>query len=193
MDLHATVTEFFHGQVTDALRSQGVSAAEPTEFYIVNLLSEYTRPGKTASEPLVLKLAEISNATPDLKVRGLKEIGDTSLVTSGFFADSLNRRLVDVDYYIAMGTTAYGQLSGLIGATRGGSATDFFRGVYAELAAKFAVFVEVLNEVRRNTSIGGGGTNLVRLCEEWLQTGSDWVGKKLRDAGVVVLDAAKKN
>ena len=192
MDLHATVTEFFHGQVADALRSRGVSAAEPTEFYIVNLLSEYTRPGKTASEPLALKLAEISNAAPDLKVRGLKEIGDTSLVTSGFFADSLNRRLVDVDYYIAMGTTAYSRLSGLIGATRGGSATDLFRVVYAELAAKFAAFVEVLNQVRRNTSLGGGG-DLVQLCEEWLKTGSDWVGRKLRDAGVVVLDAAKKN
>jgi hypothetical protein len=194
MDLHATVTEFFRGQVTDALRSRGVSAAEPTEFYLVNLLAEYTRPGpgRVDAEPLALKMAELSTASPDIKVRGLKEIGDTSLVTSGFFADSLTRRLVDVDYYIAMGATAYGQLSGLIGATRG-SATEFFQRVYAELAAKFAAFVEVLNEVRRNTSIGGGNGNLVRLCEEWLKTGSDWLGAKLREAGVVVLDAAKKN
>jgi hypothetical protein len=192
MDLHATVTEFFHGQVTDALRSRGVSAAEPTEFYIVNLLAEYTRPGRAAEEPLALKMAEIALAAPDVRLRGLKEIGDTSLVTSGFFAASLTRRLVDVDYYIAMGTAAYGQLSGLMGATRG-SATDFFQRVYAELAAKFAEFVAVLNDVRRNTGIGAGGGNLVRMCEEWLKTGSDWLEQKLRDAGVVVLDAAKRN
>jgi hypothetical protein len=191
MDLHATVTEFFHGEVMDALRSRGVSAAEPTEFYIVNLLAEYTRPGKVDAEPLALRMAELSAASPDLRVRGLKEIGDTSLVTSGFFADSLARRLVDVDYYIAMGAAAYGQLSGLIGATRG-SATEFFRGVYAELAAKFAAFVAVLNDVRRKTSIRGGG-NLVRLCEEWLKTGGAWAEQQLRGAGVVVLDAAKKN
>lgn len=188
MDLHATVTEFFHSAVTDALREKNVTAKEPTEFYLVNLLVEFTKTPSVDDEPLALKMAEIAGAAPDVRVRGLKEIGDRSLYVSGFFADSLTRRLVDVDYYIAMGGTAYGQLASLIGTTRG-SATTFFRGVYDELSQKFAEFVKVLNEVRRNTNIPAGGGNLIKLYEEWVKTGSEWLEKRLRDTGILSLEA----
>lgn len=186
MDLHATVTEYFRDAVTDALKSRKVNAAEPTEYYIVNLLCEHTKTGKVADEPLALKMAEIANATPDVRLRGLKEIGDTSLVVSGFFSDSLQRRLVDVDYYIAMGGSAYGQLAQMISMTRG-SATEFFRGVYQELAARFALFVDVLNEVRRNTSLAVGAGNIAKLYEEWKKTGSEWIARRLREAGLILV------
>jgi hypothetical protein len=191
MDLHATVTEFFHDAVTDALRSRNVSAKEPTEFYLVNLLVEFTKTSKVDEEPLALKMAEIAGAAPDVKARGLKEIGDQSLYVSGFFADSLVRRMVDVDYYIAMGGTAYGQLAQIIGMTRG-SATDLFRVVYGELSQKFEAFVQVLNEVRRNTHIASGGGNLIKLYEEWLKTGSDWLEKRLRETGILALDGLRE-
>jgi hypothetical protein len=191
MDLHATVTEFFHDAVTDALRSRNVSAKEPTEFYLVNLLVEFTKTSKVDEEPLALKMAEIAGATPDVKARGLKEIGDQSLYVSGFFADSLVRRMVDVDYYIAMGGTAYGQLAQIIGMTRG-SATDLFRVVYGELSQKFEAFVQVLNEVRRNTHIASGGGNLIKLYEDWLKTGSDWLEKRLRETGILALDGLRE-
>jgi hypothetical protein len=186
MDLHATVTEFFRDAVTDALRSTRVSAAEPTEFYIVNLLVEFTKVSKVDEEPLALKMAELASATPDARVKGLKEIGDTSLYVSGFFQPSLTRRLVDVDYYIAMGGSAYRQLAQLVGTTRG-SATDFFRAVYDELAGKFAAFVAVLHEVRRNTSLAApaSSANLIQIYEEWLKTGSEWLEKRLREAGLL--------
>ena len=35
------------------------------------------------------------------------QIGDVSLFTSGFFADSLRGKLVDVDYYVNIGGAAY--------------------------------------------------------------------------------------
>jgi len=185
MDLHATVTEFFRDAVTDALRSRNVSAAEPTEYYIVNLLTEYTKVSHVGEEPLALKMADLASATPDAKARGLKEIGDTSLYVSGFFQDSLHRRRVDVDYYITMGGSAYGQLASIIGMTRG-SATDFFRAVYNELAAKFAAFVEVLHEVSRRSSLAGTGPcDLIQIYEEWLKTGSEWMAQRLREAGLL--------
>jgi hypothetical protein len=161
MDLHATVSDFFRNAVLEALRSKRVHAAEPTEFYLVNLLVEFTK-GHVDEAPLALKMAEIANATPDLKVRGLKEIGDTSLYVTGFFADSLARRVVAADYYIAMGGAAYGQLSHIIAATRG-SASEFFRAAYTELATKFAEFVAVLNEVRRHTSFAGSADDALLL------------------------------
>lgn len=191
MELHANVTEFFRDAVVDALRSQSVTAAEPTEFYLVNLLAEFTKVSKVSEEPLALKMAQVAGAMPDVKAKGLKEIGDTSLVVSGFFGDSLSRSLVDVDYYIAMGGSAYGQLAQLVGASRG-SASGFFREAYLELAAKFDDFVQVLSEVRRHTNVGGS-TNLLRLCEQWAKTGNEWLAKRLRATGVVALPEPAKN
>jgi hypothetical protein len=185
MDLHTTVTEFFHGQVTEALRAQDLHATQLTEFYLVNLLSEFTAM-PVSEEPLALKLVRVqeSSAT-DKKVKGLKEIGDQSLVVTGLFSDSLSRKLVDVNYYIAMGTNAYGQLAGLIASTRS-STSAFFQAVYEELAAKFARFVEVLQEIRRNTHLTGSG-NIIGLYEAYLKSGDEWLARRLREAGVLLI------
>jgi hypothetical protein len=164
MDLHPTVTEFFHDAVTEALSKRHVDATEPTEFYLVNLLTEFMNTRSLSTEPLALKLAEVSSKGPDERARGLKEIGDTSLYVSGFFSESLQRKLVPVDYYVAMGGAAYGQLANLIGMTHG-SATGFFRQVYNELAAKFARFVEVLGEIRRGLNFTS--SELDRLMRAW--------------------------
>lgn len=187
MELHRTVTEFFHEAVTQALRSRDVAAAEPTEFYLVNLLVEFTDARRVEEEPLALKLIEANQApTPDERARALKEVGDTSLYVSGFFAASLSRRLVDVDYYIQIGGSAYAQLARLIAMTRG-TATRFFREAYAELAHKFPQFVEVLGEVRASTDTAGSN-DIVKLYDEWRRTGSEAIERRLRQLGVA-LDA----
>ena len=41
----------------------------------------------------------------------LRSVGDQSLFITGFFADSLNRSLVDVDFYIHLGELAYRSLA----------------------------------------------------------------------------------
>jgi len=41
----------------------------------------------------------------------LRQIGDSSLFISVFFADSLHRKLVDVDYYVSIAARAYTALS----------------------------------------------------------------------------------
>jgi hypothetical protein len=185
MDLHQSVTEFFHGAVTDALRHKDVRAAQSTEFYLVNLLVEFTAT-PVSEEPLALKLARVNEISgTDGKVKGLKEIGDQSLVVSGLFSDSLNRKLIDPGYYIAMGASAYQQLSGLVGTTRSSAAT-FFSAVYQELAAKFDRFVDVLQEIRRNTNLVGGGSNLLRLYEAYVKGGGEWLERRLREAGMIV-------
>jgi hypothetical protein len=184
MELHATVAKFFHDAVTEAMKSQRVEATEPTEFYLVNLLVEFTHAPVDDGEPLALKMAQVANANLDERVRGLKDIGDRSLYMSGFFGESLSRKLVDVDYYIAMGGSAYAQLARLIG----GRGSQTFPEVYRELAVKFSRFVEVLNEIRRNTTLASGGTNLVKLCEEWVRTGSEMLERRLRETGVVSLE-----
>jgi hypothetical protein len=60
--------------------------------------------------------------------------------------------------------------------------------VYDELSDRFATFVEVLGEVRRNTHFASGGGNLLRLYEEWLKTGSEWLERRLRGSGILAIE-----
>ena len=172
---HVSVDGFFHEVVTEALETIRFDASTETEWYLVSLLGDFAH-ARISDEPLVLKLAGAADASPGDRVRQLKEVGDTSLYVSGFFTESLGRKLVDADYYIGLGTRAYAELSGRLG----GSLTE----VYRELAEKFPRFVDVLTEVRRQCDFIGA--DVVRLFEEWVRTRDAWVERKLRAFGVLV-------
>jgi len=172
---HASVDEFFHEVVSDALDALSLDTSEPAEWYLVALLGDFTR-ARITDEPLALKLVGQPAAEPSARVKQLKEVGDTSLYVSGFFAESLGRKLVHADYYIGLGSRAYAELAGRLG----GSLTE----VYGELAEKFPRFVDVLAEVRRRCEFAGA--DVMRLYEEWLRTRDAWVEKKLRGLGVFV-------
>lgn len=178
--LAASVDEFFHEVVTDALSAVDVDASEPASWYLVGVLGEFTRT-KPTSEPLGLKLATAA-VEPAERVKTLKQVGDTSLYVAGYFAESLTRSLVDVDYYVGLGQNAYAQLARSLGNSR--SITE----VYEELADKFPKFVDVLAAVRKRISIAelNATTDIGRLYEIWLRTRDEWVERKLKEAGVLV-------
>ena len=78
-----------------------------------------------------------------------------------------------------MGGTAYGSLCDEIrGTARGTALAD----VYQELAYKFQLLVDVLNEVRDSTQ-GSSDADLVRTFELWRKTGSNRAADLLRRAG----------
>jgi hypothetical protein len=101
------------------------------------------------------------------------------LFVAGFLGDGLGRRLVDIDYYVFMGGTAYGTLAESVRGSRRG---EVFSGVFAELAAKFQHFVDVLADVRDGGSASQSDT--LRLYETWLKTGSRRAERALRSRGV---------
>lgn len=178
--LAASVDEFFHEVVTDALAVIDLEASEPASWYLVGLLGEMTR-ARITDEPLGPKLAQ-PGADAGERVKTLKHVGDTSLYVAGFFAESLTRSLVDVDYYVGIGQNAYAQLARSLGGSK--TITE----VYEELADKFPRFVDVLAQVRKRTSISelGATTDVGRLYEIWLKTREEWIEKKLRALGVLV-------
>ena len=95
---------------------------------------------------------------------------------SGFFADSLNRGLVDIDYYIQLGERAYGSLA------RCGD--DAFGEVFDELSSKFPAVVDVLTEVSEQSALASN-SDVLRLYEKWLRTGSRRSGDLLVARGIV--------
>jgi hypothetical protein len=174
--LAASVDEFFHEVVTDALAVVDLEASEPASWYLVGLLGEMTR-ARITDEPLGPKLAQ-PGADAGERVKTLKHVGDTSLYVAGFFAESLTRSLVDVDYYVGIGQNAYAQLARSLGGSK--TITE----VYEELADKFPRFVDVLAEVRKRTDFAT--PDVGKLYEIWLKTRDEWIEKKLRALGVLV-------
>lgn len=172
--------EYFKELVDGALARQGLAAQELTAFYVVQLLTSFLQRPAAGSEeddaPLAFRLAQALETGGMRQRASLKHIGDVSLFVSGFFSDSLNRKLVDVDYYASIGGYAYNALSR--------SDTDTFSPVFAELGEKFIAFADVLSEVSERTSCASN-SNLLRLYEKWLKTGSRRSGQLLVEHGVV--------
>jgi hypothetical protein len=181
--LAATVDAFFHEMVTEALDEADIGASEPAGWYLVNLLGDFTKVRLT-DDPLGVKLVEPSADAAE-RMRKLKEVGDTSLYVAGYFAESLTRTLVDVDYYVGLGQSAYGQLSRQLGNSSNAGGASISE-VYAELADNFPQFVDVLMAVRRRVDYST--TDVTKLYEIWLRTRDAWVEKRLRQAGLIVGD-----
>lgn len=180
LTLARSVDEFFHEVVTEALSAVDLEVSEPASWYLVALLGEFTTVRMT-DEPLGIKLAQAGGDAGE-RVRTLKQVGDTSLYLAGYFAESLTRSLVDVDYYVGLGQSAYAQLARSLSAGRS------LAEVYAELADKFPRFVDVLGAVRKRVALAelNATTDTSRLYEIWLRTRDAWVEKKLKDAGLLV-------
>jgi hypothetical protein len=180
-----SAAEYFKELVEGALAHQRIAAGELTSFYVVNLLTGFLqRPAEEDETPLAFRLADALEAAGMRQRSSLKQIGDISLFVSGFFADSLARKLVDVDYYVNIGGTAYTALSRY--------ETDTFSPVFAELAENFVRFVDVLSEVSERASCSSNA-DLLRLYERWLKTGSRRSGQLLAERGVVPSLAARTN
>lgn len=187
--------DFFRELVTEALGHQKVTTQPETEFYLVNLLNQFITTdrlyargpeGEIIDEPLIFLVKQaIENTQPKEQNALFRHIGDVSLYTAGFFQDSLNRKLVDVDYYIDMGGNAYQWV-----ASR--SDENALKPLYAELSEKFAVLVDVLAEVSDKTT-SRSEKDLLRMYELWLRTKSERAAKALQEAGILPNENLKKD
>jgi hypothetical protein len=184
----ANLREYFHDALHGALAHQHVAVEDQTEQYVVNLLTLFARSeqlfeiseGRMRLKPLVQMLAEALEApSAQARERGLQRLGDISLFIAGFFAHSFARKLIDIDYHIAMGGRAYGTLASALARGR----QQVLGRVYAELAAKFLPLVDALGEIsdsaRRYTH-----ADILRLYEIWLKTGSARAHGQLQRLGV---------
>jgi hypothetical protein len=177
--------DFFRELVTGALGRQQVEVRPETEFYLVNLLNQFITTDRLSGQPLALMLKEaFEEAQPQAQAQRLRQIGDVSLYVGGYFHESLNRKVVDVDYYIDIGGRAYE----LVAAR---ADEDVQKSLYAELAAKFKALIDVLADVSDLTQ-PRTERDLLRLYELWVRTRSDRAARALKEAGILPNDNIKK-
>lgn len=182
--------DYFRTSIEDVVARQRVDIDPHASHYVVNMLTLFSRSDELYEDdgecyglrPLALMLADAASAdTTEQRSQLLQRIGDVALFISGFFADGLATKAVDVDYYIHMGGNAYGSLSEEVRGTFRGNA---FAHVYRELAAKFQILVDVLNEISAGAQ-ASSDMDLLRTYEVWRKTGSRRAEALLKQGGVV--------
>ncbi len=186
MDLTDSLESFFHAHIDRAMRREGVSADPMTEHYLVLLLAGFAAQ-PIDDKPLALRMLQACDLAPRQRRTQLRDIGDTSLYVSGFWAESLQRKVVDVDYYIGMGESAYGELARSALPGNG----DPFGAVFGELANNFARFARVLSSISETVAVDSGPKDIVRLYERWKRTGSTWARNRLTKLGVTLPNSTK--
>jgi hypothetical protein len=184
----ANLREFFKDALHGALEHQQLEVEGQTEQYVVNVLTLFARsealydrtPDGARLKPLAVMLSEAADArSVGDRNRNLQRLGDVSLFIAGFFAQSFARKLIDIDYHIAMGGQAYATLAETLSRGKG----RVLGNVFAELSQKFQPLVDALNELSE-TSYSHSDKDILRLYEIWLKTGSRRSYEILKRLGV---------
>lgn len=185
------VKRFFEGAIDSAMEHQGLTAQEATVDYVASILARFSRSERFLDRTeegrrmpvLAFVYGEAMQAESSReRCTHMRRLGDIALFLSGVFADSFNRKLVDVDYCIQMGRGAYSFV-----AAQGPRIVPNpeERKVHEELAEKFSAFVDVLNEISER-SAARSNRDLLRLYEGWVRTGSPRRAQQLRTLGIEV-------
>src|SRR5271156_837047 len=185
----SSLREFFRDAFHTASEHQHLGIDEQAEQYVVNLLTMFSRadalyertPEGLRIRPLAHMLADSLEApTAAARQRGLQRLGDVSLFIAGFFARSFARKLIDIDYHIAMGGNAYSSLADAMQRSASGRS---IAATYAQLAQKFQLLVDALNEVSEMSYVHTDA-DILRLYEIWMKTGSQRAHGLLNRLGV---------
>jgi hypothetical protein len=182
--------EHFKSLVEEASERLNVHTLPAVRDYLVNLLEFHVQTNnlfpKQCATLAELWLESQTAQNSSQQREKLKALGDRALYVSGFFSESLQRKIVDIDYYIQMGELAFGHLSDL-------SKTDPQAHVYRILSQKFPRWVEIIQFVAIR-SFPNSDTGVLRLYEQYLKTGSELARTQLVERGVVTIsqDQLKK-
>lgn len=185
-----TVEEHFKEVVQEAVNQKKVSTHPQVESYLVYLLKHYVdsrnfhaplkddgveKPPDTFAE---MYLQAINAETPKNKEL-MRIVGERSLYLTGFFSDSLQKKIVDVDYYLDIGSAAYLNLSYW-------TKEDTMAFVYQTISKQFLELVSIFNYISEKSLIQSD-QNILRVYDRYLRTGSELAREKLNELGVVTL------
>ncbi len=185
--------DFFADKVEDAFKRLKFEPLPLSRHYLVNLLQHYIfssnlfppddETGKAKRQTLAELYLQAQNSPSPVRTDLLKKLGDSSLYISGFFGDSLNRKVVDIDYYVDMGGVAYKALSS-------SSQDENTSQMFGEFSLRFPEFVDVLTFISQESMIQTNG-DLLKLYDRYMATGSRLAEEQLLEKGLLNADLQK--
>lgn len=179
LEINADPSAFFLEMVNYAIDQRKLKTHSAVNSYLAKLLEQYMVAENLNQQTLAELYLTATSADGKQKIDLLKRLGDSALYISGFFGDSLQRKVVDVDYYVNMGGSAYATLSGCV--------PDQSSFVFKEISMKFVNFVDVLNYISDKTA-GDSNRNILRLYEKYIKTGSELARDQIIEKGLALPD-----
>jgi hypothetical protein len=191
--LLASPREFFVDRIDEALVRLKFDPLPSSKTYLADLLHHFifsknlfetdAATGKSRRETLAELFLRAQNSPPPMRSDLLKRLGDHSLYISGFYGDSLNRKIVDIDYYVDMGGVAYGALSSA-------ASNEEASAMFNDFSKRFVGFVDVLIYISQDTRVQSN-EDLLRLYDRYLATGSRLAEEQLLEKGLLNADIQK--
>ena len=176
---------YFTEVVGEAVEKRRLETSPQATLYLVDLLEAHIQASnltiKTTFAEFLLKAQQ---AEKPIRRDMLKKLGDTSLYITGFFGDSLRRKIVDIDYYADIGGVAYRSLAEEYGK-------DSKAEVFSDFSKRFLDYVDLLTYISQNSLIQSN-QDLLRLYERYVVTGSDLAKEQLVEKGLIPNEYLKK-
>jgi hypothetical protein len=179
------VRDYFALELKTVMEKHKLSARDTSVLYLATLLSRNIESerffcmgpdGKPADTLLTdLYIQYLQAKTEEQKII-LQRLGDICLMISGYFAESVRKKVVDLGFYFGMGGSAYRSLSTLVEENEP-------RETFDELSIKFESFSNVLGEMSERSGIQSN-KDVLRLYERWITTGSDRLKNILTEKGI---------
>ena len=182
----ASMAEFFAERIQDALKEQSISLEEASQVYLVQLLDDFTHnhnlqvgggEGESGTPALFRLYERAMNAAPREAAFAYRHMGDVALVVAGMFAPHVQRSLVNIDYYVKMGGSAYHRASFL-------DRTGALAPALSQLARCFDKVVEVLTRIAERTTLPVP-SDVADLYARWARNPDCDLGQRLMLGGVV--------
>lgn len=186
IETKTNLQQFFYDLVREAVQNQGINIIPETEYYLVQLLYRFSKieEGTENSnlickdEALVCMLGRAVEANRETSIQILKHLGDLALYIAGYFPESLSRKLIDIDYYVQMGGTAYGSVSAM-------TPQPHIQSLFQQLSDRFCSWVDILGEVSAQTQFHRSEQDLLKIYDLWNRTGSRHALNLLQKEGIV--------
>lgn len=181
------VQAYFSEELKAVIGRHQISARDASVQYLASLLLRHIESkhffthgadGKPAENLLSELYIQFTHATGEERRLVLQRLGDICLMMSGFFAENVHSKIVDIDYYFGMGGSAYAHLSEM-------ATLEESRAMYGELSCKFKPFSNVLGELSERSGLQSN-KDVLRMYERWVATGSKHLRTLLNEQGIAV-------
>jgi hypothetical protein len=184
-----SVSDFFHQEIEKISRRHGLQLNPAVQQYLSEVLVKFastqelklTHPTEEKTLTPTQFWLEIQKLPISQQFLALQFLGDYSLFTTGFFNDHVNKSLLDMDYFQALGGQAYYRA----GEIRETLATERALNVYFSLAESFTRFSEMFSELFDQTLLHSTD-GAIKLFEKWQQSGSEHLTRLLREDGFYI-------
>jgi Mor family transcriptional regulator len=181
-----TADGYFSEVVQSAITKLKFETTPSASKYIVKLLESYVVNSQTKMQTTLAEAFLKANlAEGQVKRDMLRQLGDTSLYVSGFFGDSLRRKIIDIDYYADIGGAAYASLAGELN-------DEIQARTYVDFAKRFLEYVDLLTYISQKAFVQSN-QDLLRLYERYVLTGSELAREQLMEKGLLATEQIKKS